>query len=290
MVLKIRYRYVLIVVLLVLCFTLRVVCSHPVKAVPAIAGQDDIVYVPILMYHGINTSRTGKDVITPHELESDLQFLYENEYHPITMTQLIDWVYDNEPLPDNPIILSFDDGYLNAYKNGFPLLQKYNMPAVFSIIGKSIDEFSQTPNDNLLYSYATWDQLNEMLASGLVEVQNHSYDLHTKAKGRIGCTQNPGEDIGHYEQVLAQDLMKLQNRIEAMTGTLPNTFTYPYGRSSDSTAAIAKKLGFKATLSCDYGISAITQDPESLFKLKRISRSHGDTLKTLLKEAYKTIR
>ena len=94
------------------------------------------------------------------------------------MTQLIDYVYDQKELPQNPIILSFDDGYLTTYEYVVPLLKKYNMKIVLSLIGVDTDNFSKTFDNNLDYAHMTWNQLNEMACSGLVEIQNHTYNLY----------------------------------------------------------------------------------------------------------------
>jgi len=250
---------------------------------------EENLYLPIIMYHEIKQFKLGKDVISPYEFEKDLIYLKDNNYNTITMTQLINYAYNNEPLPENPIIISFDDGYLSTYKNAFPLLKKYNMKIVFSIIGKNTDDFTQIPDDNIDYSHITWDQLNEMLDSGYVEVQNHTYNLHCSGKGRLGCLQVSKETLENYEQVLSEDINKLQEEIKSYTGRVPNTFTYPYGKYNDNTISIIKGLGFKATLTCDYGINIITKNPEALFGLKRICRSHGTSLKKIITKAYKTV-
>ena len=80
------------------------------------------------------------------------------------------------------------------------------------------------------------------------------------------------------------DIDKSQKKIEVETGFIPNTFVYPYGVYNANTDAILKKMGFAATLSCKYGINRITNDPECLFGLKRIARSHKRSIGKLLKE------
>jgi peptidoglycan/xylan/chitin deacetylase (PgdA/CDA1 family) len=164
------------------------------------------------------------------------------------------------------------------------------MKIVFSVIGKTTDDFTRVPDNNLDYSHVTWNQLNEMLDSGSVEVQNHTYNLHSTRNGRIGCMQSSGETLEEYEHVLINDIGELQDKILNFTGELPNTFTYPYGKFSKNTDKVIKMLGFKATLTCTYGINLITKDPEILFGLKRICRSHGDTMIKIIKEVKKTIR
>ncbi|MDP4132758.1 MAG: polysaccharide deacetylase family protein [Bacillota bacterium] len=254
------------------------------------SGEDEnLVYVPIIMYHEIKTYKLGKDVISPYEFESDLQYLKSNNYNTITMADLINYVYNNGTLPENPIVISFDDGYLSTYKYALPLLKKYEMKIVFSILGKNTDDFTQIPDNNIDYSHVTWAQLNEMLDSGYVEVQNHTYNLHY-CGSRLGCMKKAEESLADYEKTLTEDITKLQDEIKLYTGKVPDTFTYPYGKSSESTVDIVKKLGFKATLSCNYGINKISKAPECLFNLKRIARAHGTTMEKVLIKGFKTVK
>jgi peptidoglycan/xylan/chitin deacetylase (PgdA/CDA1 family) len=248
------------------------------------------IVVPIVMYHEVKPYKTRKDVITPYEIESDLKYLRANNYTAITMTDLIDYVNGGKELPGKPIILSFDDGYYNNYAYVYPLLKKYNMKIVLSLIGKYTDDATQIPEDNLNYSHVTWDQINDMKSSGLVEIQNHTYDLHTITRKRYGCQKNKGESLTHYEQVLTEDIGKLQEEITAMTGSTPNTFTYPYGQVSKGSYPIVKKLGFKASLTCDYGVNIVTRDPEMLYGLKRVCRAHGVPIQKALRDVMKTLK
>lgn len=280
--------------LILIIIILIAACIFHIGSIPAsvaVKNNEDTVYVPIIMYHEIKTFKLGKDVISPAEFESDLKYLKENNYNTITLTELIDYVNEDGALPENPIILTFDDGYLSTYKYAFPLIKEYDMKIVFSIIGKNTDDFTQIPDDNIDYSHVTWDQVNEMIQSGKVEIQNHTYNLHYDSAGpRYGVLPNSSESSDEYEQALKEDIYKLQMEIIAHTGRLPNTFTYPYGKLNDSSETVIKGLKFQASLSCDYGINIITKDPECLYKLKRVIRSHGDTMENVLNKAYKTVK
>jgi len=248
------------------------------------------VTVPIIMYHQVKNSSLGKDVISTHEFESDLKFLSENHYNTITMNQLIDYVYNHVELPNKPIILSFDDGYLSTYKNVFPLLQKYNMKIVLSIVGKCTDDFSKVNDTNVNYAHMTWTQINEMRASSLVEIQNHTYNMHKILNGRYGCGQKYNEPLSQYEKTLTNDVLTFQERCMLMTGWNPTTFTYPYGKYNDNSEHILKNLGYKATLSCRYGVNQINNDPEKLFGLKRMCREHNHNISQLIKEGLETLK
>lgn len=147
--------------------------------------------LPIIMYHEVKPNKSGKDAIQPWEFEADLKWLADNGYTTIVMADLIAYVRDGTPLPEKPIILSFDDGYYNNYVYVLPLLQQYSGAHRPLALGRNTDDFTEWPSESIDYAHVTWDQLNEMLDTGLVEVQNHSYNLHACTSERHGCIQNP---------------------------------------------------------------------------------------------------
>ncbi|WMJ87094.1 polysaccharide deacetylase family protein [Anaerocolumna sp. MB42-C2] len=287
---KLRLKHNKIFLLIIVFGLLAISIVKNLIGINAVSSSSQAVCVPIIMYHQVKDNNFGKDVISPYEFESDLKYLADNNYSTITMSQLIDYVYYGLELPKNPIILSFDDGYLSVYKYVFPLLKKYNMKIVLSIVGKSTDNYSKVFDDNINYASMTWNQIYEMDKSGLVEIQNHSYDLHKIRNGRYGCYQKQDESADHYETVITYDLTTLQEKIKEITHKIPTTFTYPYGKYNDKTENIIKKLGFKATLSCTYGVNLINQDPENLYGLKRICRSHNEPIDKLIKGGLKTLK
>lgn len=260
-------------------------------AITTSANQTEKICVPIVMYHQVKNRNLGKDVITPSEFESDLKYLEEHNYNTITMNQLIDYVYDGAELPENPIILSFDDGYLSTYKNVFPLLKKYNMKIVLSIIGKSTDDFSKVDDQNIEHAHITWDHVYEMSESGLVEINNHSYNLHKVKDGRYGSGQMKNESFSHYETIIGEDIKTLQDKITAVINNTPSTYTYPYGKYNENTNVILSNLGFRASLSVTYGVNLISRDnPEKLFGLKRICRANNQGIGKVIREAMETLR
>ncbi|WP_312501421.1 polysaccharide deacetylase family protein [Lacrimispora sp.] len=288
-----KYRSILINIILIITFSLLsisiVKSLYKIHVVSSVQPADGIL-VPIIMYHQVKNSGFGNDVISPKEFESDLKYLKENHYNTISMTQLIDYVHDKKELPQNPVILSFDDGYLSTYLNVYPLLKEYDMKIVLSIIGKSVDDFSKVCDENIDYSHVTWDEVKEMQQSGLVEIQSHSYNLHKITKERYGCSQMANESLEHYEEFLSNDINTLQEKIMSVTGSSPNTFIYPYGKYNDKLETIIKKLGFKATITCKFGVNVINNDPDTLYSLKRIRRAHNQSIQKMLKEGMDTVK
>lgn len=278
-------------ILAVVIALVLIVSPFAVHAVESAAqAEEPPACVPILMYHEVKPKKSGKDAIQPWELENDLNWLRENGYTTVTMADLIAYVDEGAPLPEKPVVLSFDDGYYNNYVYALPLLRQYDAKIVLSVLGKNTDDFSEYPSESIDYAHMTWDQLAEMRDSGLVELQNHTYDLHAHTKQRIGCTQSGGESDAAYETLLTEDLTQLQEEMQTHLDITPDTFAYPYGKYGDNTDTVLKKLGFRATLTCDYGVNLITRDPECLYRLKRVARPHGQTIEQVLDGAYKTMQ
>ncbi len=240
----------------------------------AIANSEEAINVPIIMYHSIlkDPARSNKYTITPSVLEEDLKYIKDNGYTTITISDLISYVYEDKQLPEKPIILTFDDGHYNNYGYLLPLLEKYDMKAVISIVGAYTDKFTQTDEANLNYSYLRWKDIKELMDTGRIEFQNHTYDLHSNTGKRIGTKKIKGETDEHYRQVLEEDIIKLQKEFEEYTNYTPQCFTYPFGGISNASLDIIKELGFKASLSCEQGINKLTKNPNSLYLLKRYNR------------------
>lgn len=249
----------------------------PKEVVPAVSGTaEETVAVPIIMYHGIlkDTARLGKYVISPEVFEEDLKYLISHGYTTVVVQDLIDYVDRGVPLPEKPIMLTFDDGYYNNYLYAYPLLRKYNCRAVISVIGYYSQRFSENTDMNPYYAHLNWAQIRELSESGMVEIQNHSYNLH-KNSGNIGAKKISGESVSDYTVRLSDDVKKLQSLLEEHSGVIPTAFTYPFGAVSDASVPILKESGFRASLSCEEKVNKITRNPDCLYRLYRFLRPYG---------------
>lgn len=238
------------------------------------AKVEDRIDLPIIMYHGLlkEEKRQGQFIISPNLFEQDLRYLQENGYTTVVIADLIAYVQEGKPLPEKPVMLTFDDGYYNNYLYAFPLLKQYNCKMVLSPIGLYTDEYTQNKDTHANYAHCSWDAVREMMASGLVEFQNHSYNLHSIDSGRKGAKKKAVESLVDYRTLLVEDVMKMQTRMREETGYTPTAFVYPFGAVSSESLPILKELGFQATLICESHINAITRDPECLYGLGRYRR------------------
>lgn len=240
--------------------------------------------MPVLMYHSIhsNPKKAGDYVITPEALERDLQYLQQQGYTTVVMSDVIAYVLQGTPLPEKPVMLTFDDGYYNNYLNAYPLLQKYQMRAVISIIVGETDKYSGLDENKENYSHLTWDMINEMMQSGLVEIQNHTYNLHKTGGNRRGVAQRRDESSEHYVETVGADLKKAQDRIEEMTGWRPNTFTFPFGSYSRNSQVLLEELGFTASLGVEGKPCRLSRDPACLIRIPRYTRTSAASAERLL--------
>ena len=247
------------------------------------------IRMPVLMYHSINSkeSKAGDYVITPAALRGDLEWLKQNGYQTVVVQDLLDYVEEGTPLPEKPVMITFDDGYYNNYLNAFPLLKEYGMKAVVSIIVSETDKYSQLNENRENYSHLTWEQIGEMMGSGLIEFQSHSYDLHKNGGKRKGIGKMGGESTEAYQAAIREDIEKGQLRFVEMTEYAPTAFTYPFGKVSEDSYSVLEGLGFRATLDAQGKIFQLTRDPECLRRIPRYNRPWGKTAEQIITKAMK---
>lgn len=173
------------------------------------------VKIPILMYHGVTDDVWGAEelFVSPSDMESQIQYLVENGYDTITFE---DWSHLEDF--DKPVMLTFDDGYLDNYEELFPILQKYNAKATIFVITTSVDRDERT---------MTAQQAWEMHQSGLVSIQSHTFN-------------HP-----HLSECDAEELEKQmlwsKLHVARMTGYEPFVVCYPYGDSDPEARAVASE-------------------------------------------------
>lgn len=272
-----RFNRKLTVLLVTAAAILIAACTFFANPVHAANAQQEIK-LPIIMYHSMlkDSKYQGQYVVSPDEFEKDLQYLQKNGYTTIFMKDLIDYVDNQSELPPKPIVITFDDGYYNNYLYAYPLAQKYNQKIIISPIGYYTDLFSKESANHPNYSHCTWDQIREMMSSGVVEIQNHTYNLHDSKKGkRTGVCKLKGESTASYQSALKADFDKMQQEMKENTGYEPNTFVYPFGAVCPEAVGIVKSYGFRASVTCQYKMNTITRNPDCLYGLGRYLRPTG---------------
>ena len=242
------------------------------------------IHLPIIMYHQISdkASKLGTYVISVDEFEQDLKLFKELGFTTIIVADLINFVTKKQDLPEKPIMLTFDDGSESDFIYALPLLKKYEMRAVFSIVGKFTDDYSD-PNiiKNVDFAHMSWDEIREMYKSGLADFQNHSFNMHLIDKRR-GALPRKNESDEEYEQAVKEDLWKLNEALKAQIGVVPEAFTCPFGCYNERVREAVRKAGFSVIFTSHQIMNTLTGDPEELFNLKRYLRTHGKNMEKLV--------
>lgn len=137
--------------------------------------------VPILMYHYISAAPSAQDRIRyglsapPEMFEAQLKLLHDNGFTTVTLRDVYEYLVIGRPLPGKPIVLTFDDGYVDNYANAFPLLQKYGMVGTFFVLTGPADDGNP--------AYLSWDMIQAMSGAGMdmqLHARNH-YDMRNRS-------------------------------------------------------------------------------------------------------------
>lgn len=223
---------------------------------PTPDGVERTIRVPILMYHYLSTPPADADIyrrdlsVAPELFAAHLDRLLAEGYTAISLYTVIDALQRGAPLPDKPVVITFDDGYRDNYENAFPLLRARGMPATIFVVTDFIDE--QRPE------YLTWDMAREMLQAG-ISIESHGRN-HFSLAGR--------DD----DYLVWQALGSLET-IEYELGVRPRFVSYPAGEYDQRTIDIFKSANYWAGATT---VQGATLNNAQLFELPRI-RVHGDT-------------
>lgn len=264
------------IILAISVITFSINCIYTVVSTAAAASDDDdAISLPIIMYHQITADSSATDtyIVTCEQLESDFKYISENGYTAITAEELYTYVSEGSGMPEKPIIITFDDGCESFFNYAVPLLEKYNLKAVMSVVGSFADRFTTVEDHNLRYSCLNWDEIAELTKNGRVEIANHTYDMHSNSGGRKGASKKFGESDEEYKAALVSDATKMQDLTFQYTGRYPVTFTFPYGAMSKNSRSIIASMGFHVIFTCEEKVNKITSNPECLLRLGRYNRS-----------------
>jgi peptidoglycan/xylan/chitin deacetylase (PgdA/CDA1 family) len=182
---------------------------------PPIVPVNKTLAVPILMYHyisGVPDNDPDPELrqslsVSPQLFNRQLDYLKQQGFHSITLNQLMNALYYGVPLPRKPLVLTFDDGYLDGYTAAYPALKAHGFSGMFYVITGKVGWQGQM----------NWDQLREMVANGM------QMGSHTVHHVDMGLTYLASPNLANQEALVAQKDM--QDHL----GIRIQHFCYPYG-------------------------------------------------------------
>ena len=208
---------------------------------------------PVLMYHYVvDTPQAKKDkrIIKPRSLEQQLRFLKENQYNVIGINEYAKLLKENQFIPRNTVVITFDDGHLDNYTYAYSLLKKYNLPAAMYVI---VDEISQS-------GYMTREQLIEMSDSGLVTIGSHGLK---------------GEHLpSMQEDQYRKEIYDSKKKLEAILQKPVESFSYPIGGFNEHIRRMVIDAGYRCAVATSPGVDYPNND---IFAIKRIRISESSS-------------
>jgi len=225
--------------------------------------------VPILMYHHLS-----EETVSASSLDEHLAALSGAGYTSVTLADLRSYVERGQDLPDKPVLITFDDGYLSNLEVGLPILEKYQMKATIYVIGCSVGK--DIYKDGLpMAPHFTAEQARELEDSGLVTIGSHGYDIH-EVQGRDpdpirhGVLQREDESEAEYVDFLREDCERFNQVMEPVLGRKADILAYPYGQCSTLSEILIAQEGIYATVTTIPGVNTLVKGlPQTLRAMDR---------------------
>lgn len=203
--------------------------------------------VPVLCYHHIREAKPGQSEtfksysVSPAQFAQFVKALKDSGYQTILPDQLYNYLAHNGPLPEKPVMLTFDDTDEEQFSIAWQEMKKYGFKGVFFVMTVSINR----PR------YMTTAQLKELSDNGNA-VESHTWDHHM-------VTKYQGEDW-------QKQLIQPKKKIEEITGKSATYFAYPFGLWNRAAFPELEKAGYKMAFS----LSGKRDSTQPLYTVRRM--------------------
>jgi peptidoglycan/xylan/chitin deacetylase (PgdA/CDA1 family) len=193
--------------------------------------------VSVLLYHRFSETVPGSTTVKTSVFAEQLTWLAAHRVAVVPLHTLVDGMVRGELPGDGPVVaLTADDGHPSVYSDMYPLIRQYRVPVTLFIYPQAIAN-----SDDAL----TWAQLAEMIGSGLIDVQSHTYS-HPNfwiAKRRLGPAA--------YEAFVKRELAFSKSRLETRLGIRVDLLAWPYGICDAALERHAAEAGYIAAFGVD---------------------------------------
>lgn len=193
--------------------------------------------VPILLFHRLGPVSPDEMTVTTSVFETQLKLIRERGYKVIPLSELMAALEDPAlPMPERAVVITVDDGHRTFYSDMFPLIKRFKMPVTLFIYPSAIS--------NADYAM-TWAQLVEIKASGLADIQGHTYwhpNFNIDRKKLAPAA---------YEKFANDQLVKSKAVLEQKLGGTIDLLAWPFGIHDEQLENWAKADGYKAAFTIE---------------------------------------
>jgi len=192
----------------------------------------------ILTYHRI--IKADKDLphknlcVSPESFSSHIELLLKLRYNIISLDKYHEFLINDLSLKNN-VVLTFDDGTVDLYKNAFPIIKKFQIPATFFV--------STNPLQNLPLKSKVHPESDKYLNKSQI------LELH-KGGIQIGSHSRSHRRLSRMPIDTARDEISVSKKIlEDILGCEVKWFCYPYGDWNPLLVEIVKNEGYSGACS-----------------------------------------
>lgn len=215
-------------------------------------------------------------------LVNQIEFLIKHQYNFISFQDVIDAHKGRKTLPTKAILMTFDDGYESFHDNILPILELYQVPAVFAIVSDWIDRPPVAPKgkEKRFPKVISHEKLKVVAQSPLIEIACHTHNLHKaillNKYQNTAAALNTKEyfiDLNRYETQVAyearlkKDLEENIKFIKTNLGSTPRIIVWPYGKYNEPAVSIAKELGLQYHFTLNIGENSVKKPHHTKRKL-----------------------
>ncbi|MFC5448103.1 polysaccharide deacetylase family protein [Paenibacillus aestuarii] len=233
---------------------------------PNLVQANDTIYsnqVTVLVYHHIDDEQQSGVTISTKLFSDQLRALKRKGYQFITMDQFKRFMSKGASVPDNAVLVTFDDGYRSFYTNAYPVLKRMDIPAVNFVITKDLDD----PLHSSIPSLSNEEIAQIRREDPDIEFQAHSDSLHAMKDGKPMLTNKMmrGERIetdAEFEQRVLDDTTKCIRKLSDLKGAKAvDAYAYPFGSYDDQTMELLKQAGIQYSFTTKTGMASRHTDP-----------------------------
>ncbi|HKC20809.1 MAG TPA: polysaccharide deacetylase family protein, partial [Candidatus Dormibacteraeota bacterium] len=196
-----------------------------------------VLRLPILMYHYVRKPPSMRAdplgyrlSVSPADFQAQMDWLFANQYHPVTFDQVRSYFAGRDPLPSRPVVITLDDGYADLYSAAFPILEAHGFTAVAYIVSGFVDRDR----------YVTRDEVLQMDRAG-IEIASHTVDHADMSQANFGMA--------------TYQLVQSKRWLENLLGHPVVDFAYPSGKYNFQTIQLLSRFGYD---------TAVVEDGQSM--------------------------
>ena len=223
--------------------------------------------MPILVYHHVLPRRRGPRLlyVRPSQFSAELACLQRLGYRPVTLRRVYDAWFGRDSLPRRPVVITFDDGYIDQVRRAAALLRRHGWPAELDLIFDSLYRGSHPPSNRV-----TVPLVRRLLDDG--------WELESHSVSHPDLTSLSGTALRH-------QLEYSRTRLGQVFGVPVDFLCYPGGDYNARVERAARRAGYLAATSTDFGAGT----PRDLYALPRIYCYWGESLSVFKQRLERTV-